>query len=107
MSDLSQLEQQLILLLRGKHGSLSIKFNEEAAWNYASAAEVAARAPETFDRDWVSPEQREHALATNSVWTLQRYPDTPERYRRFRGASLAAVVEAAVQQMLHDVSSLN
>lgn len=105
-SDLSEIEQKLLLLVRGQHGSISLKFNEEAAWNFASAADMVARSPETFDKDWVSDELRELALATNCVWSLQWYPDTPERYRRLRGGSLVAVIDAAVKLMMGEAPSI-
>ena len=43
--------------------------------------------------DWVSPEERTRALATNSVWTAQWYPETPVRFNALAASSFEALLE--------------
>ena len=47
------------------------------------------------DDHWVSPEQREKAIATNELWELQWYPSTPVGFCLLRGADLDVVLAAA------------
>lgn len=71
--------QELLTLLNGEFSSLSIGFNEDHACNYAKAADWDFYAPESEDSriEWASEVEREKAIRTNSVWTIQWYPDTP------------------------------
>lgn len=43
---------------------------------------------------WVSPEEQTKALATNSVWTLQWYPDTPVGFYALAASTFEALMEA-------------
>ena len=43
------------------------------------------------DEDWVSKEERERAIALDSVWTLQWYPDTPVGFYKIAASSLEAL----------------
>jgi len=44
---------------------------------------------------WVSDSERALAVATDSVWELQWYPETPVGFYLVMAASLEAVLEAA------------
>ena len=44
---------------------------------------------------WVSEEQRQKAIATDSVWELHWYPDTPIGFIRLLACDLTALVLAA------------
>lgn len=54
---------------------------------------------EQWERDrsdaWVSPQQREEALRTDSVWALQWYPDTPVGFHYLLAADLDVLLDAA------------
>lgn len=85
------LEQRLRSLLKGEHSSLTIGFNDEHAPNYMTAAEW-----ELDERggDWVSDTERERALADNTVWSIQWYPQTPVGFHRLKASSLSALLQA-------------
>lgn len=41
--------------------------------------------------EWVSPEEYQRSLETDSVWTLQWYPETPVGFCLVRASSLEAI----------------
>lgn len=43
--------------------------------------------------DWVSEEQRLKAIAENSVWSLQWYPDTPVGFYKVLACDLDVLLE--------------
>lgn len=45
---------------------------------------------------WVSEEERQKALATDSVWVIQWYPHTPVGFYRFQASTFEAVYAAAM-----------
>lgn len=45
--------------------------------------------------DWVSDGQRQKAIATNEVWTLQWYPKTPVGFCALAAADLGVLLEEA------------
>jgi len=47
-----------------------------------------------FDADFISPQEMEKAIAEDSVWHLQWYPDTPIGSYSIVAASLEAIEEA-------------
>lgn len=47
------------------------------------------------DEHWINDEEREKALATGEIWTLQWYPDTPVGFHRLAAASLESLLEHA------------
>jgi hypothetical protein len=49
-------------------------------------------ADQVDEDDWVSPEERAKAIAEDSVWTLQWYPDTPIGFFRRAASSLDALL---------------
>jgi hypothetical protein len=90
------LEELPSKLLRGEHSCFHLTFNDEHAINYMTAADYFERHPD-WDHGWVSPEEREKAIANNSVWTLQWYPDTPVGFLLMRASTAAAVIVAALK----------
>lgn len=96
MSEL--VERELRALLKGEHSSLTIGFNDDHACNYATAQEwhdewgqYGGGADD--DRiDWVSEEERQKAIANNSVWTCQWYPHTPVGFHCVGASSLDALL---------------
>lgn len=90
-------EKLLLGLLKGEHSSLTIGFNDDHACNYATAQmwrdEWGFYGGRFDDRiDWVSDEERERAIAQNSVWTLQWYPNTPIGFNCIGASSLSALL---------------
>src|SRR5688572_21450722 len=71
------IEQGLLALLPGKFSSLTLGYNESSAVNYMSVKEWQEEGPSDDLTDWVSNDEKAKAAATNSMWTLHWYPDTP------------------------------
>jgi hypothetical protein len=91
------LEELPAKLLRGEHTCFHLTFNDEHAVNYMTAADYFEGSPD-WDYGWISPEEREKAIANNSVWTLQWYPDTPVGFLLMRASTAAAVLAAALKE---------
>jgi hypothetical protein len=79
MSELEKIELELRALLRGKQSSLTLSFNDDNGPNYVadSLDHDAARDENVRWYSFRSPEERQECCNTNSVWTLQWYPETP------------------------------
>jgi len=90
MSDIEQIERQLRGLLKGEYSQLILTFNDFAS-NYVTAKQWDEELSDAFHGDWVSEDEKQKALATNSVWTLQWYPDTPVGFFAIHASSLAAI----------------
>lgn len=99
---LDDLEKSLKGLLRGQYSSLLISFNETNGPNYQTVAEVEAERGKGWrDRhqfDWVSEEERQRAIAANSMWGIQWYPDTPVGFCAVAASSLAALIEYIIKE---------
>ena len=46
--------------------------------------------------DWVSSEEKEKAIATDSIWTLQWYPRTPNGFHAVAASTVEAVLAGAL-----------
>lgn len=92
----AELEGILRGLLTGEYSSLTISYNDEHAFNYMDAREFYGSGEETGrknDDGWISLDERERALAENSVWTCQWFPRTPVVSCILRASSLPALLE--------------
>lgn len=85
------LEQKLLALLKGEHSSLTLSFNDGNAPNYMTVAQWLEDHDE--QHEWVSPEEREKAVATNRMWALHWYPDTPIGFFCCAASSLSVLLE--------------
>lgn len=100
---LQRVEAGLRALLVGEHTSLHIGFNDDHAANYVTAQqwhdEYGFYTGSDEDRiDWVSEDERLKAIETNSVWTLQYYPNTPVGFNCIGASSLPAILRALIAQ---------
>jgi len=50
-----------------------------------------------YEDAWVSDEQKAKAIATNELWNLHWYPDTPVGFYHVCGADLDAVLTRAAE----------
>lgn len=93
VKEVNELEVLLRGLIKGKFSSLGIHLNEEGAPNYKTVAEIES--PEWGEHrfDWISEEERQKAIETNSMWTIQWYPDHPNTFYAYAASSLWALIE--------------
>lgn len=87
-----ELENELKKLLKGKFSSLTLALNEDNGPNYQTVAEVIN---EESRFDWVSEEEKQKAIETNCMWTLQWYPDTPISFFALAASSIIPLLTAA------------
>lgn len=80
---------KLPTLLRGQWSSLSLTFNDHHC-NYETAAQAEEDNRALWN--WVSEDEKEKALATDSVWCLHWYPDTPVGFYSVTASSLEALL---------------
>ena len=85
-----------------KHVHLALSHNEHAL-SYRTVSEAIANEDHGYCADsWVSPEQREKAIATNECWTLQLYPERATSFYILSAADLDALLEAVREGRDHD-----
>lgn len=58
---------------------------------------VYATVEEYYPDGWLSDEQREKAIASNNVWSLQWYPDTPVGFYRLVASDLEILLQEAIK----------
>lgn len=89
----ADVETLLRSLVRSEHGSLSIEFNQHAA--FYETVEQALEC-ETYQADaFVSDEERERSIATGNVWSIQVYPDCPVGFFLVHASTLQACIDKA------------
>lgn len=88
----SDAEALLRGLLKGEYSSLRITFNDHHTCYTRTAAEAEAEGHEFEATEWVSEEERRKAIAEESVWCLQWYPDVPLGFYRIAASSLDALL---------------
>jgi hypothetical protein len=71
--------------------SLTISFNDHATL-YQTVAEWIADADMNNGQDWVSEDEKQRAIATDSVWVCQWYPDTPVGFCSLAASSFEALM---------------
>ncbi len=91
---MKELEAKLKSLLHGEFSSLTIAFNDHAS-NYVDVATAIAEGM-LENADWVSEEEKQKAIAENSVWEIRYYPNTPVGFIALAGSSLQSVIDAAI-----------
>lgn len=93
---MNDLIKALPLLLKGEHSSLTLSFNEAHATNYMTVTDFI-EAGQYDPESWVNPEEMQKSIDTNSVWTLQWYPDTPIGFYTLRASSLDVLLKAVAE----------
>ncbi|EIM25731.1 hypothetical protein [Microvirga lotononidis] len=79
-----------------KHeGSLHLTHNDHKSYYQTVSQWLADQEAGNCWFDWVSPEQRQKAIDTDSVWTIQWYPETPIGFCALAAADLDALLAAA------------
>lgn len=90
---MKDLEQQLRSKLRGEFSSLAIEFNNHAC-NYCSVAEAVGERDLYDFGTWASEDEKQKAIATDSVWSIHWYPLTPVGFRCILASSLEVAMAA-------------
>ena len=89
----ADLETQLLALLKGEYSSLHLTFNDGNAPNYMTVRQWVEEGPTDFQNDWISEEEKQKAMETNRMWSLQWYPDTPVGSYSVSASSLPALLQ--------------
>ena len=92
---MDEFEMKLLSLLKGEYSSLTIEFNQFAS-NYETAEQADTWGSYWHPDEWISAEDKQKAIASNRVWCIHWYPDTPVGFCRIFGSSLQVVCEAAL-----------
>lgn len=74
-------------------GGMYITHNEHKSFYQTAETWVQENADSKFGK-WISEEQRAIAIASDSIWMVQWFPDTPGGFCARIGATLDAVLEA-------------
>ena len=83
--------------------SLHLSRNADHACNYVTAKEwIEDYQPEWFEED--APSEIQRMKDTDTIWTLQIYPNTPIGFNAWNAATLDSVVDAAIDAALSKVT---
>ena len=74
-------------------GAMHITHNEHKS-NYQSAEEWALENDDRHYADWISDDERAKAIAEDSIWTLQWYPETPVGFCCVAASSFEALMRS-------------
>lgn len=75
------------------HIEMSLTHNEFARC-YSNAQKHIEDLYDYYEDDhWISKEEKENAIKTNSIWTLHWYPDTPVGFCVVHASTLEALLE--------------
>lgn len=72
--------------------ALSLTYNDHKIV-YETAAQHINDNPDYYSDAWVSEEQRLKAIATNELWTLHWYPNTPVGFNVLHSAELDPLLD--------------
>ncbi|GAB2913992.1 hypothetical protein [Paralcaligenes ginsengisoli] len=78
--------------------SLHLSRDGDHACNYVTAKEWIEKFAPADDFADIDPVELERMKATNTIWCLQIYPDTPVGFNVWNGATLDSVINKAMQQ---------
>lgn len=95
-TDAATIERLVRNMLKGEFSSLTISFNDMNAPNYmtvAQALEAGGLPEEMWSSDFISDAEQQKAIDTNSWWSIQWYPLTPNCFCRISASTLTALVQ--------------
>lgn len=87
-----KLEELAKQLLEGEFSSLRITCNDHKS-NYQTAQEAIADGRWFAADEFVSPEEMQKAIDTNTIWSLQWYPQTPVGFEVLHASSFQAILD--------------
>lgn len=80
-----------------KHIRFALEHNEFAS-NYKTAAETITSGDDYYNDGWISEEQKQKAIETNSIWTAHWYPNTPIGFCLIHAADLDVLLAALEEE---------
>lgn len=83
---------QVVRMLPAHKAGLHLSHNDHLS-NYMTVEENDTSCVGHYD--WVSDEEKQRAYATNEMWVLQWYPDTPVGFCALAASTLHALLKAA------------
>ena len=72
--------------------ALYITHNQHKSY-YESVEDAVAEIDEREPDSWATPEERQRALDSDSIWRVQWYPDTPIGFYVVHASSLSAALQ--------------
>ncbi|APU92973.1 hypothetical protein PQB34_gp45 [Ochrobactrum phage POI1126] len=87
-----KLEELAKKLLQGEFSSLRITCNDHKS-NYQTAQEAIEDGRWYAADEFVSPEELQKAIGTNTIWSLQWYPQTPAGFQVLHASSFQAILD--------------
>lgn len=94
-----KLEELAKQLLEGEFSSLHITCNDHKT-NCQTAKEAIEEGQWFSPDDFVSPEEMQKSIATNTIWSLQWYPHTPVGFCVLYASSFQAILDHMARQAL-------
>lgn len=88
----------LLKLLHGKFSCLTIDFNSDHAVNYEMADNWLDYQSDESRIEWASEDEKKRAIARNSVWTIQWYPDNPVGFNCVGASTFEAAAAFALKE---------
>lgn len=85
-------------LCKGQFSSLSITWNDGNGPNYETVAKMLSYRDDYPSPDsFISPEERQRCIETNSIWMAHWYPETPVRFHHISASTFEALHARLVQ----------
>jgi len=99
------LDELKTALCKGEYSHLSIQWNDDIGANYSTAAEIIAENAHDYydDESFISPEEKQKCIETNSIWTAHWYPDTPIGSYHLHASTFEALLKALEQEATNDI----
>lgn len=84
-------------LLKGEFSSFSVACNDHKL-SYQTAAEAIERDPWYDEGDFISHEELKRSVSTNTIWTLQYYPETPVGFVKLHASAFQPLLDRINQE---------
>lgn len=79
-----------------KPNSYTLSYNDGHKPNYMSVEEWIASSHGMYDE--ITDETRQKMIDTDTIWTLQIYPNTPIGFNWYHGATMNEAIDAAMAE---------
>ncbi len=86
-------------LCKGEFSNFSISWNEENSINYQNVAQMLEDDDGYYEQSFVSEEERQKCIDTNSIWTAHWYPETPIGFCKLHASTFEALKKALIAEI--------